>query len=146
MSRSCRLKAFDLGFIHTNNNQDVFQTRRNGLIMKKALAIIIIAASAMAFADNHSSGAKAEHKAKAEEHKAAIATACSADAATAGCADKELGGGLLKCLHSYKKANKGFEISEGCKTATKAMHNARKDWKAKKAAAKAEQTEEKADK
>lgn len=110
--------------------------------MKKALAIIVIATSVFAFADGH----KAEHKAKAAEHKAAINSACAADAATAGCGDKEAGGGLLKCLHAYKKANKDFKISDACKASTKSLRDEKKEWKAKKAAEKAEKTEEKADK
>lgn len=111
--------------------------------MKKALAIIVIASSVFAFANE---GHKAEHKAKAAEHKAAINTACTADAEKAGCADKEVGSGLLKCLHAYKKANKDFQISESCKSSTKSLRDEKKEWKAKKAAAKAEKSEEKADK
>ena len=114
--------------------------------MKKALAIIVIAASGMAFAGNHGGGHKAEHKAKAAEHKAAIATACTAEAEKSGCAGKEVGGGLMKCIHAFKKANKDFEISEGCKSSVKSLRDERKEWKAKKAADKAERTEEKADK
>jgi len=114
--------------------------------MKKTLAIIVIAASGMAFADNHDGGHKAEHKAKAAEHKAAVNTACTADASIAGCAGKEVGGGLLKCLHAYKKANKDFELSESCKSAAHSMRGDKKEWKAKKAAKKADKTEEKADK
>ena len=67
--------------------------------MKKALAIIVIATSAMAFANNHEK--KAEHKAKAAEHKAAVTQACSADAEIAGCSGKEVGTCLLKCLNAY---------------------------------------------
>jgi len=110
--------------------------------MKKALAIIVIAASGFAFADGH----KAEHKAKAAEHKAAINAACAADASTAGCAGKEVGDGLLKCLHAYKKEHKDFVISEGCKASTKSLRDEKKEWKAKKAAEKAAKSEEKADK
>ncbi len=113
--------------------------------MKKALAIIVIAASGMAFA-NPNAGNKMEHKAKMDAHKAEINQACSADAATAGCTGKEVGTGLMKCLHAYKKANKTFELSESCKTATHVAKADRKEWKAKKAAEKAEQTEEKANK
>ena len=112
--------------------------------MKKALAIIVIATSAMAFANNHEK--KAEHKAKAAEHKAAVTQACSADAEKAGCAGKEVGTGLLKCLHAYKKEHKDFEISEGYKASTKSLRDEKKEWKAKKAAEKAEREEEKADK
>ncbi|AZZ37627.1 hypothetical protein CIK05_12760 [Bdellovibrio sp. qaytius] len=110
--------------------------------MKNALvAIIVIASSTMAFAAGH----KGEHQAKMSEQKVAINKACEADAATAGCTGKEFGGGLMKCLHAYKKANKGFELSEGCKSATHAMRSEKSEMKAKKAAAKSE-TEEKSNK
>lgn len=111
--------------------------------MKKALTIIVITTtSVFAFADGH----KAEHKAKVAEHKAAINAACAADASTAGCADKVVGGGLLKCLHAYKKEHKDFKISEGCKSSTKSLRDEKKEWKANKAAEKAVKSEEKADK
>ncbi|MCM2354370.1 MAG: hypothetical protein NDI63_12200 [Pseudobdellovibrio sp.] len=113
--------------------------------MKKALAIIVIATSAMAFADNHGEK-KAEMKAKAAEHKAAVNQACASDAEKAGCSGKEVGSGLLKCLHAYKKEHKDFAISEGCKASTKSLRDEKKEWKAKKAAEKAEKSEEKADK
>lgn len=109
--------------------------------MKQAIAIIVIAASGMAFANPYA-GNKMEHKAKMDAHKAEINQACSADAATAGCSGKEVGTGLMKCLHAYKKANKSFELSEGCKSATQAAKNERKEMKAKKA----ELQEEKANK
>jgi hypothetical protein len=47
---------------------------------------------------------------------AAITAACSADAKTAGCGDKQAGSGLLRCLHEYKKSHKDFALSAGCKT------------------------------
>lgn len=121
--------------------------------MKLALTLIIVAASGMAFAYEPAKGHKAEHKAKMAEHKAKMAEhkdeikqACSNDVAKAGCSDKEMGSGLLKCLQAYKKENKDFEISESCKNATKSLRDERKEWKAKKAAEKAEKAEEKADK
>ena len=50
----------------------------------------------------------------------AVETACSADAATAGCGSEKVGSGLLKCLHGYKKAHKAdFKFSAGCKSAMK---------------------------
>lgn len=51
-----------------------------------------------------------------------INTACSADAQTAGCAGEQVGKGLLKCLHAYKKANKSFKFSPGCKVAMQQRH------------------------
>lgn len=81
---------------------------------------------------------KAEMKAKIAAHKSEIHQACQADAETAGCADKEVGTGLMKCLAEYKKANKDFQISEGCKTASKNMRKEKKSWKLKKEAEKLE--------
>lgn len=114
--------------------------------MKKALAIIVIATSAMAFASNGHGEKKAEMKAKMAAHKQEVTQACAADAEKAGCAGKEVGGGLMKCLHAFKKSNKDFQISEGCKSATKSLRDERKTAKAEKAAEKAEKAEEKADK
>lgn len=103
--------------------------------MKKALAIIVIASSAMAFASGNSEK-KAEVKAKIAAHKQEVNSACSADAEKAGCAGKEIGAGLMKCLHAYKKSNKEFQISESCKSATKSLRDERKSAKAEKAAEK----------
>ena len=60
----------------------------------------------------------------------AVDAACTQDAATAKCTGEQVGTGLLKCLHAYKKANPGFKFSAGCKTAMQTM---REDHKAKKA-------------
>jgi hypothetical protein len=54
--------------------------------------------------------------------KAAVNSACTAESTTAGCGSEQVGTGLLKCIHAYKKANKGFKVSDGCKTAMKQMH------------------------
>lgn len=113
--------------------------------MKKTLAIIVIATSTMAFADHHGEK-KAEMKAKVAEHKAEIQQACAAEAEKAGCAGKEVGSGLLKCIHAYKKEHKDFEISKECKSSRKSLRDEKKEWKAKKAAEKLEKSEEKADK
>jgi hypothetical protein len=55
-----------------------------------------------------------------------IDTACVADAATAKCGADQVGTGLLKCLHAYKKANHTFKFSSGCKEAMQQMHKDRK--------------------
>lgn len=47
----------------------------------------------------------------------AINAACASDAQTAGCGGKQVGTGLLRCLHDYKQAHKDFALSAGCKTA-----------------------------
>jgi hypothetical protein len=54
--------------------------------------------------------------------KSAVDAACKADATTAGCGTEVVGKGLLKCLWSYKKANKDFKFSDGCKAAMKQLH------------------------
>ncbi len=49
----------------------------------------------------------------------AINSACSGDGQTAGCAGKEFGTGLLKCIWAYKRANrKTFKVSQQCRAAT----------------------------
>jgi hypothetical protein len=55
--------------------------------------------------------------------RSAVDAACTAEAQTAGCGADQVGTGLLKCIHAYKKANKkAFKISDGCKTAMKTLH------------------------
>jgi hypothetical protein len=76
-----------------------------------------------------SSAAFAEGKVATGADAQAIDSACSADAATAGCGSEQVGTGLLKCLHAYKKAHKDFKFSDSCREATK---KARTDRKAKK--------------
>jgi len=51
----------------------------------------------------------------------AVDSACTADAATAGCGSEKVGTGLLKCMHAYKKAHKDFKFSDGCKSAMQKM-------------------------
>jgi hypothetical protein len=63
--------------------------------------------------------------AQAKENKSADAqavdTACTQEATTASCGNEKVGTGLLKCIHAYKKANKDFKISDGCKAAMKTL-------------------------
>ena len=51
----------------------------------------------------------------------AVNTACAQDGVTAGCGDKKVGTGLLRCLAAYKKAHKDFKFSESCKNAKKTL-------------------------
>jgi hypothetical protein len=74
----------------------------------------------------------------------AVNSSCSAEAATAGCGDKKVGSGLLKCIHAYKKTNKDFKISDGCKEASKKLKADHTAHKAEKEAKKAEKAAEKA--
>lgn len=139
------VKAYPLAFkITTTNKAVVSRDTRKGEPMKKMLAIIVLATSVVTFADHHEkkSEMKAEMKAKMAEHKAEVNQACAADAEKTGCAGKEVGSGLLKCLHAYKKEHKDFEISEGCKASTKNLRDEKKSWKEKK---KSEKAAEKAD-
>lgn len=67
---------------------------------------------------------KAEHSEMIEKVKAA----CSADIQATGCS-QELGHGLMKCIHEYKKSHKEFSVSESCKAAAhegREMHQERK--------------------
>lgn len=56
-------------------------------------------------------------------------TACAKDAETSGCTGKEMGKGLGKCLHDYKKKTPSFQLSPDCKAA---MQKAAGDRKANK--------------
>lgn len=51
----------------------------------------------------------------------AVNTACSQEASSAGCGTEKVGSGLLKCLRKYKKENKEFKFSDGCKSAMKTL-------------------------
>ena len=75
-----------------------------------------------------------------------VNSSCSAEASTAGCGDKSVGSGLLKCIHAYKKDHKDFKISDGCKEASKKLKTDHAAHKAEKEAKKAEKAAEKAEK
>ena len=62
----------------------------------------------------------AEQPMKADNQ--AVNTACATDAKTAGCGADKVGDGLMKCLHTYKKANKTFKFSDACMAAMKQKH------------------------
>jgi hypothetical protein len=62
--------------------------------------------------------------------KNAVNSACSSEAAKAGCGNQTVGHGLLKCIHAYKQAHKDFRISPGCRSAMKQL---RGDARARKA-------------
>ena len=62
----------------------------------------------------------------------AVDSACTQEAATAGCGNEKVGTGLLKCLHAYKKANASFKFSDSCKAAMKTFRVDRKEAKDKK--------------
>lgn len=62
----------------------------------------------------------------------AVNVACQEEAKAAGCEGKEVGKGLLKCVREYRKANKEFKVSDGCKDALKELRAERKKHKAEK--------------
>lgn len=110
--------------------------------------LVLTAVSTMAMANDPAANPKkAELRQKMQEAKVAAQTACASDAAAAGCTGKEIGTGLMKCIHEYKKAHKDFAVSEQCKNSTKELHSDREDFKkARKEArqeAKAQKTLEK---
>ena len=66
--------------------------------------------------------AKGDRAAKDAELK----SACAAEISVAGCGNKDLGKGLLKCLQAYKKEHKDMVISESCKNLRKEFRDERK--------------------
>ncbi len=75
----------------------------------------------------------------------AINAACATDSQTAGCDGKEVGTGLIRCLHAYRKQHKqDFKISESCKAALKASREERKEKRQERKAKRAEHKKEKA--
>jgi hypothetical protein len=85
--------------------------------------------TAIALSSILSLSAFAEGKAAQGADAQAIDSACTADAGTAGCGSEQVGTGLLKCLHAYKKAHHDFKFSDACKAS---MEKAHADHKAKK--------------
>ena len=68
----------------------------------------------------------------AKQQKSEIDNACANDAKTANCGDKQVGSGLLKCLHEYKKDHKDFKLSPDCKTAIDKRREEQKQHDSKK--------------
>lgn len=68
-----------------------------------------------------------------------VKDACASDVATTGCNGE--GKEQIKCLHEYKKNNKDFKFSEGCKSSFKEH---REEMKEKHAERKAKREEKKA--
>lgn len=62
-----------------------------------------------------------------ETQKNAVNSACADEAVKANCGEQKVGSGLLKCIHSHKKANRDFKISESCKEAMKHLKEERKE-------------------
>ncbi len=74
----------------------------------------------------------AEQKAELKSDRVAATAACQEEAKIAGCSDKVVGKGMLKCIHQYKKSHKDFKIGDGCKAAGKELRKDRKAYKGKK--------------
>ena len=88
-------------------------------------ALLLTAFAAPAFADDAPAGKVAQNP-----DALAIDSACATEGQTAGCGDKKVGTGLLKCIMAYKKAHrKEFQVSEGCKAA---LEKAREDRRERK--------------
>jgi len=82
--------------------------------MKTLFAVLALTVISLpAFADG-----KAAQGADAQ----AIDAACTSDAATAGCGSEQVGTGLMKCLHAYKKAHHEFKFSDSCKASLQKAH------------------------
>lgn len=77
--------------------------------------------------------AQAEDKAAVKEElkqdKMAVEAACVEEAKTSGCEGKQIGKGLLKCVHTYKKEHKDFKFSDACKSAMKELKGDHKKMK-----------------
>ena len=98
----------------------------NKLIRFSTLFAASLALSQASFASNPALDADRE----------AVNSSCSAEAAASGCSDKKVGSGLLKCIHAYKKTNKEFKISDGCKAASQKLKADRQAYRAEKEAKK----------
>ncbi len=83
-------------------------------------------ASAVVFAFCIHSSAFAAPTAQDKADAANIDSACTQDATATGCSGEIVGKGLLKCMHQYKKQNKSFKFSAGCKAAMQQLRSDRK--------------------
>ena len=86
--------------------------------MKTQLTFVVAFVAALGSHSVAFAAPTAEDKADASQ----INSACTQDAQTAGCSGEVVGKGLLKCLHSYKEANKSYKFSPGCKAAIQKLH------------------------
>ena len=78
----------------------------------------VLLAAAMLFAisfNAHAADAALKPDAKPTDNP------CKPEANASGCEDLVAGKGLLKCMSSYKMANRDFKFSEGCSEAMKQM-------------------------
>lgn len=106
--------------------------------MKIATTImVVLSTSILAFAAEPTTTqpttkeVKAQVKEQVQEAKTKVTNACADDAAKAGCTGQsaEIGKGLMKCLHAYKKEHKDFKVSDSCKMASKDMKEKRAEMK-----------------
>lgn len=71
-------------------------------------------------------------KEQLKDERDAVLAACAEESKAGGCGDKSVGKGLLKCIYEHKKASQDFKISDGCKTAMKALRKESRKIKAEK--------------
>lgn len=99
--------------------------------MKKILMALVLTSSVSAFAVESSNIDKPKadptKKELLHEDRTQVNNSCSAESTTAGCEDKKVGSGLLKCIHEYKKKNKEFKVSEACEVSLKKLRADRKN-------------------
>lgn len=63
---------------------------------------------------------------KLQGDREAVDKACASEASQAGCANAQVGSGLLKCIHAYRREHRDFKVSDGCKAAMKQLRADRK--------------------
>ena len=93
------------------------------LFLTVTSALVLVASVSFAEGKPNKEEMKAAMKAKAEQ----VTAACAADAKTAGCDDKAVGHGMMKCIHEYKMKNKDFKLSEPCMAMAKEGREAMKE-------------------
>jgi hypothetical protein len=98
-----------------------------GVDMKSILLITLLMISSISFVHAQPS-VQQSIAAKEEESPKALAvdSACMQEAATASCGNAKVSTGLLRCIRSYKQANKDFKPSDSCRRAIRKLHADRK--------------------
>ena len=97
--------------------------------MKKILQQILLGTTLVLAFTHVQAEDKAELKEELKQDKSVVEAACVEEAKASGCEGKEIGKGLLKCVHAYKKEHKDFKFSDGCKSAMKELKGDRKKMK-----------------
>ena len=105
--------------------------------MSKNLIIAMLASffAFTAIAENSEIKAEVQAPVNAElkPDREAVNSACAEESKIAGCGDAVVGGGLLKCIHTYKKAHKKeFKVSDSCKESMRKLKSHRMEIKEKR--------------